>query len=485
MAFTKSIIFKSFIWKLLERCSVQVVSFVVTIVLARILMPSDYGQIALVMVFVNLANVIVDGGLNQALIQKKQTDDTDFSTIFHVCMLVSLFLYGVMFVAAPAIAGFYEAPGLVPVIRVLSLSLPLYSFNSIQRAYISRHMLFKSLFKSSLLAVMGSGLVGILMAMQGMGVWALVGSSLSSAFLMIVVMWFTVDWKPRIVFSVEGFKSLFAYGWKIFFSNFIIALFVNIRSLIIGKVYTAASLAFFDRGKQFPSLIMENINASIQTVLFPVFSAEQENRDKVRSMVSRSIKMSVFVISPMMMALFAMSKPLIVLLLTEKWLMAVPFVRIFCIAYLLMPIQIANIEAIKSLGRSDVILKLELIKKVLEVTILVISVFINVYAIAVGVIIYNFICIFINLFPNKKLLDYSIGQQIKDVVPSLTASLVMGASIYAMQWIDVNNFVILLMHGLGAVVIYAAICYFFKLESFRYLVQMIWNFKKGANTIDK
>ena len=426
MAFTKSIIFKSFIWKLLERCSVQVVSFVVTIVLARILMPSDYGQIALVMVFVNLANVIVDGGLNQALIQKKQTDDTDFSTIFHVCMLVSLFLYGVMFVAAPAIAGFYEAPGLVPVIRVLSLSLPLYSFNSIQRAYISRHMLFKSLFKSSLLAVMGSGLVGILMAMQGMGVWALVGSSLSSAFLMIVVMWFTVDWKPRIVFSVEGFKSLFAYGWKIFFSNFIIALFVNIRSLIIGKVYTAASLAFFDRGKQFPSLIMENINASIQTVLFPVFSAEQENRDKVRSMVSRSIKMSVFVISPMMMALFAMSKPLIVLLLTEKWLMAVPFVRIFCIAYLLMPIQIANIEAIKSLGRSDVILKLELIKKVLEVTILVISVFINVYAIAVGVIIYNFICIFINLFPNKKLLDYSIGQQIKDVVPSLTASLVMG-----------------------------------------------------------
>ena len=289
------------------------------------------------MVFINIANVIIDGGLNTALIQKKNANKTDFSTIFYATMVASLFIYVILFLSAPAIASFYSQPSLDYVIKVVGTCLFAYAFNSIQRAYISKHMLFKNLFLSSLLSTIIAGAIGIVLAYRGYGIWALVYHYIASGYIMALVMFATVKWRPDLSFSLASFKTLFDYGWKIFLSNFMISLFVNIRSLIIGKFYTPAYLAYFERGKQMPTLIMENINTSTQTVLFPVFSAQQGNLQQIRNMVSRSIKTSSLVIFPLLVGLFVTAKPLIITMLTEKWLTAVPFVQIFCIARARLP----------------------------------------------------------------------------------------------------------------------------------------------------
>ncbi len=473
MKFSKHNILYSFVWKLSERFSVQGISFIVSICLARLLRPSEYGEIALIMVFINTANVIIDGGLSTALIQKKEANKTDFSTIFYATVIVSLVIYAILFLSAPAIASFFRQPSLDHVIKVVGICLFAYAFNSIQRAYISKHMLFKNLFLSSLSSTIVAGIIGIVLAYRGYGKWALVWHYIASSYIMALVMFVTVKWRPDFSFSFTSFKALFDYGWKIFLSNIMVSLFVNIRSLIIGKFYTPAYLAYFERGKQMPALIMENINASTQTVLFPVFSANQDNLQQVRNMVSRSIKTSSLVIFPLLVGLFVTAKPLVITMLTEKWLATVPFIQIFCIAYLLMPLQIANLEALKAIGRSDVILRLEITKKVLEVCILVVSVFINVYAIAIGVVIYNFLCIFVNTYPSKKLIGYTTAQLWNDIYPPLLASIVMGVPALCLTYLPLSHLAILSLQAITGIVIYLAICMTFKLESFTYIRETI------------
>lgn len=478
MGYSRSVILKSFIWKLLEKTSVQGVSFIVTIILARLITPEEYGLVALIMIFISLANVIIDGGLNTALIQKNESDNVDFSTIFFFSILISIFLYILLFFLSPIIAGFYSQPQLIPIIRILGINLIFFSFNSIQRAYVSKNMLFKKLFYSGFIAVLISGFIGIVLAYKGYGVWALVIQSILSQLFITIVMWFTVKWRPQFVFSYQRFKTLFDYGWKIFGTNLIIALFVNIRSLIIGKMFTPCTLAFFDKGKQFPSIIMDNINTSIQTILFPVFSNEQDDRIRVKSIMRRSIKTSTLFIFPLMIGLMVTAKPLILILLTEKWISIVPFIQIFSIAYLLKPIQTANVEAIKSLGYSNITFKLELIKKVVELIILVISVFLGVYAIAWGVVVYNFISLFINLYPNIKLLNYGFKEQFGDILPMFFISLLMGLIIYFIQYLHISNLLILIIQFVLGVFVYSLLCYLFKLDSFLYLLNLIKSYVK-------
>lgn len=473
MSVSRSTVIKSLIWKLLERCSVQVVSFVVTIVLARILVPEDYGLIALVLVFVNISNVIVDGGLNMALVQKKDADNVDFSTIFYTSFILASILYALLFSLSGAIAFFYDKPELVPVVRVLGISLFFYAITSIQKAFLSRHLLFKNLFYSSLGAVVVSGIIGIWMAQKGYGVWALVAQNITVQIVTAIIMWYTVKWRPQLVFSFERFKGLFNFGWKIFASNFLINLFINVRSLIIGKVYTASALGYFDRGKQFPALIIENINASIQAVLFPVLSVEQDHVQTVKAMVRRSIKMSAYLIFPLVIGLAVVAKPLVLFLLTEKWLGAVPYIQIFCMAYLLMPMQIANIQAIQALGYSGKTLKLEMIKKIIELIILVITVPISVQAIAWGIVAYNAICLFINTKPNKELLGYGALEQIVDIAPILLTAVLMGGVTYTVALFNLSPIVTICIQVFVGVCSYLLLSVLFKLEAFKYIKDMV------------
>lgn len=473
MAFSRGTILKSFLWKLFERLSAQLIQFVVTIVLARLLLPSEYGIIALIAIFIQLCDVIIDGGLNTALIQKKDADNTDFSTIFYFSLGMAMVMYGVMFVSATPIAHFYDQPELVPVIRVLSLSLPFYAFNSIQRAYVSKNMLFQRLFYSSLGAIILSGGLGIFMAYHGYGVWALVAQNISGQVFTTLIMWFTVRWRPVMKFSTGRFKGLFNYGWKIFGANMITALFVNARKLVIGKFYTPASLAFYEKGEQLPHLVMSNIFTSVQAILLPTFSEWQDDRPRVKAMMRRSTKLSCFFIYPLMVWMIVAAKPLVVFLLTEKWLTAVEFVQILCIANFFRPITLSNWEAIKALGYSGITLKLEIVKKVADITILVISAMIGVYAIAWGCVLFNIICVFINLSPNKKLLNYGVGEQAMDAVPTLLIALAMGAGVYWIQWFDLPNLAILISQFVLGIGIYVGLSRMFKEESFMYLIQMI------------
>ena len=475
MAHSKKDVVKSLIWKLLEKCSVQGISFIVTVILARLLSPEEYGIIAIVTIFLHFSNILIEGGFSTALIQKKGYDNKDFSTIFYFSIAVAAVIYVILCISSGFIASFFNEPQLNTVIKVLGVNVFFCAINSIQKAYVSKKLLFKKMFLSSLIAAIFSGGIAILLAMKGWGVWALVFYSIISQVLITGVMWFTVKWRPIWVFSTTSFKSLFNFGWKIMTTHVIISIFTNIRSIIISKFYTAKMLAFFDKGKQLPGLAMENINSSIQTILFPVFSEAQDDREKVKRMVRRSIRTNCLFVFPMMVALAVMSDVLVVTIYTEKWIMIVPYMQIFAISYILIPMQLANIEAIKSLGYSNITLKLEIIKKIIEVIILIISSTLGVLAIAWGVVIYNFICLFINMQPNIKLLSYSIKEQIKDFAPQLFASLLMGACIFAVSYCPIGNIPQIFLQIFIGLISYFMICKIFKLESFKYIYKSIKN----------
>lgn len=473
MAIQRNVVISSMLWKLLERFSSQIVSFAISIILARILSPNEYGIIAIIIIFISIANVIIDGGFNTALIQKKDADQTDFSTVFWFCLFLSFVLYAVLFISAPFIARFYGNTLLIPVIRVLSLVIFINSFNSIQRAYVSRHMLFKKLFWVNAVAIVISGTLGIVMANHGYGVWALVGQSLASPLVCCLMMLLTIKWRPSMKFSKSSFRVLFDYGWKIFMTNFIIAVYGDIRGLLIGKFYQPSALAFFDRGKSLPNLLMSNIISSIETVLLPTFANEQEDRIRVKQMIRRSVQVSYFFVLPLLVGFFFAAKTIVLVLLTEKWLPTVPFIRIFCIVFILMPIQNISITAIKSLGYSAITLKLEIIKKIIEAIILVVSFMINVYAVAWGIVLYNFICIFINLSPSKKLVNYGWKEQIKDILPTFVASLLMGAGIYLIQLLPLSNLSLLLLQFVIGVILYLGLGRIIMEENFVYIMHIV------------
>jgi O-antigen/teichoic acid export membrane protein len=463
----------SFIWKLLERFSSQAISLFVTIILARLLLPEDFGIIAIIVIFIELSNVIIDGGLNTALIQKKEADNLDFSTILYFSIAISGILYGLLYLAAPFIADFYNNNLLIPVLRVLSVNLFFNAFNAIQRAYIAKHMLFNKLFYCNLAAILASGFIGIAMAYHGWGVWALVCQQIVNQAMLTIVMWFMIKWRPIIGFSFLRFKGLFDYGWKIFATNMIIAVYENIRSLIIGKIYQPATLAYFDRGKQFPSLVITNISVSLQTILLPAFSDIQDDRERVRQMMKRSIELVNSIILPILVCLAVSAKPLVILLLTEKWLPAVPFLQIFCIAYMLIPIQSSNMSAIKALGYSGITLKIELMKKFIETIILIVSFLISVYAVAWGIVLYNFVCIIINLYPCKKLLNYGVTEQVKDVLPYVLISAVMGTLIFAISLVEMHPGLLLFLQACMGITIYILLNAFFCTNSYAYAKKLI------------
>ncbi len=401
------------IWRFAERSGAQGVSFVVSIVLARLLAPEVYGTVALVTVFTNILQVFVDSGFGNALIQKKDADDLDFSSVFYFNVIMCCILYGVMYIWAPSIAAFYSDESLVAVIRVLSLTLVISGVKNIQQAYVSRHLLFKRFFYATLGGTIFSAIVGITMAYMGYGVWALVAQQLLNKVIDTIILWITVDWKPKLMFSVERLKGLLNYGWKLLASSILESIYANVRQLIIGVMYSTEDLAFYNKGKQFPYLIITNVNTSIDSVLLPVMSQVQDDKDKVRSMTRRAIRTSTYVIAPLMMGLAFMASSVVELVLTSTWLPCVPYLRIFCITYMFYPIHTANLNAIKAMGRSDIFLKLEIAKKISGIIILLCMMWNGVLLMAYSLLLSSLVSQMINTYPNKKLLNYGYAQQMR------------------------------------------------------------------------
>ena len=469
----------NFIWRFMERCGAQLVTFIVSIVLARLLDPAVYGTIALVTVFTTILQVFVDSGLGNALVQKKDADDTDFSTVFYFNIAMCLVLYAVMFFCAPLIASFYKMPDLTPVIRVLSLTLVISGVKNVQQAYVSKTMQFKRFFFATLGGTLGAAVLGVFMAYKGLGVWALVTQNLFNLTMDTVILWITVKWRPIKVFSWDRLKELFSYGWKLLASALLDTGYNELRALIIGKKYSSEDLAFYNKGNQFPKFIVSNINTSIDSVLLPTMSAEQEHKDVVRAMTRRAIKTSSFIIWPLMIGLAVCAEPLIKLILTEKWLPCVPYLQIFCVVYGFYPIHTANLNAIKAMGRSDYFLILEIIKKVVGIVAVLISMWFGVLWMALSTIITSVLSQIINSFPNRKLLDYRYIDQLKDILPSVLLAAVMGIAVYLINFIGVDDIIKLTIQiPLGAV-IYVGGAYLFKFESFRHILYTLKGMRKS------
>ena len=451
------------------------VSFVVSVVLARLLGPNDYGTIALITVFITILQVFVDSGLGNALIQKKDADTVDFSTVFYANILFCALLYIILFISAPFIASFYREPSMALYIRVLGITLLISGIKNVQQAYVSKKLIFRKFFFSTLGGTIIAGIVGIIMAFRGLGIWALIAQQIVNVTIDTCILWITVEWRPDRVFDLQRLRALFNYGWKLLVSSLINTVYKDIRQLIIGKIYTPASLAYYNQGEKIPNLITTNINKSIDSVLFPVMSTVQDENEHLKKMTRKSIMVSVYVMAPMMIGLVAVSNILIPLLLTEKWLPAVPFMRIFCITYLFYPIHTANLNAILAMGRSDYFLKLEIMKVFVSLTALFATMNISVEAMAYSLLFTSVASQIINSWPNWKLLNYSYIDQLKDILPTILLAVFMGGCVYLLQFLGLPDIITLILQVLLGAAIYIAGSMLFKLESFSYILEILRN----------
>lgn len=463
----------NFIWRFAERCGAQLVTFVVSIVLARLLTPEDYGTIALVTVFTTIMQVFVDSGLGTALIQKKDADDLDFSSVFYFNFVVCIILYLIMFFSAPFIASFYNLPELTSIVRVISLTIVISGVKGVQQSYVSRNMLFKRFFYATLGGTIFSAFLGIAMAYAGFGVWAIVAQQLSNTAIDTLILWITVKWRPKLMFSWKGLKGLLGFGWKMLCSALLDTGYNNLRSLLIGKVYSSADLAYYNEGNKFPNLIVTNINSSIDSVLLPAMSKEQDNTNKVKSMTRRSIMVSCYIMAPLMIGLACCASNIVIVVLTEKWLPCVFFLQIFCITYMFYPIHTANLNAIKAMGRSDLFLKLEIWKKAVGMVLLLSTMFISVKAMAYSLLISTLTSMIINSWPNKKLLDYSFLEQMRDIFPSIFLALGMGIVVYFIGFLPIPTLLLLFIQVICGGGIYVLGSVIFRLQPFLYLMGII------------
>lgn len=476
---TKAKALSGLMWRFLERFGAQGVTFVVSIILARLLDPEVYGIVAIVTVFTTILNVFIDSGLGNALIQKKDADDLDFSSVFFFNMAMCLALYFLLFICSPLIADFYNMPELTAVLRVMSLTVIISGVKNVQQAYVSKHLLFKRFFFATLGGTLGAAILGIWMAYKGYGVWALVAQGLFNNCVDTMILWITVKWRPKFVFSMKRFKTLFSFGWKLLVSSLITTFSNNLRQLIIGKLYSADSLAFYNRGYMIPNTFVGNINSAIDSVLFPVMSDVQDSISSVRAMTRRSICISSYIMWPVMLGIAAVSRPFVSVVLTDKWLPSVPYIIIFCITYAFVPLQTANLNAIKALGRSDIFLRLTVLKRIVSLVMLLTTMWFGPLVMALSNLAISVAEQIINSWPNRKLLKYSYRQQLIDIMPPMLLSGVMFWIVWSIQFLKLSDPITLLIQVIAGAIIYISGSAITKQESFFYLRRLVKEFMRN------
>ena len=467
----KKNVLSGLIWQFAERCGAQSIQFVVSIILARLLTPADYGLIGLITVFITISAVFAQSGLGDALVQRIRIDNEEFSTVFYFSLVFSFILYGILFFVAPIIANFYNEPTLVNVVRVLGLTVIIGAVNSVQRAYVQKTMQFKRFFWSTLFGTIVSAFIGIYMAYKGCGVWSLVAQQMTNQIIDTLILWFTVRWRPILAFSLSKARRLFSFGWKILCSTLIDTIYNNIYSLIIGKFYSSSDLGYYNRGDQFPALIINNVNAAISGVMYPAMSNVQNEKSRLKSMLCRAIKTGTLVSFPVMAIMAAVAKPLTTIFLTEKWLPAVPFIQFCCFIYALWPINSIHLQAIKALGRSDILLRIEILKKISGFVILVITIPFGVYAMIIGKCVFTLLCVLLNVPSLKKLLGYSYWEQIKDILPPFVISVFTIIVVMFVPMFNLNNWSTMIIQIALGLTVYVGVALIFRVESMTYMMK--------------
>ena len=427
--------FVGIIWKFAERFLAQGISLLVSIVLARLLSPQDYAPISVVAIFFAFANIMISGGLNTSLMQKKDADILDYSSVLSFSFIVSVILYFLLYILAPSIADLYKQPILIKVFRIMGLILIVNAVKSVICAYISSNLLFRKFFFSTLGGTLFSAVLGIVLAVKGFGVWALVVQQMSNSIVDTVILYLSTRIKFITVFSPERLKTLFKFGSKMLLASFVSTLYDEVSPLVIGLKYSPSDLALYEKGRSFPSLINSAFNDSVSAVIFPAMAKVQDDSERVLSFTRRFMKLSSFLVFPFMIGFFCVSDQFVIHILTEKWIGAVPYIKIFCICFMFNIIQNGNLQAIKAIGKSDIVLKLEVIKKSLYFIILIVAIIISKSPmwIALVSIINTVIATIVNTHPNTKLIGYSYRMQILDLFPNLSCSLLMGVMVYLVR----------------------------------------------------
>lgn len=470
---------KGVMWSAVERFSVQGIQFVLTIIIARLVSPSEYGLIAMLGIFLAIAQTFVDSGFSNALIQKKDRTEVDFSTVFYFNIFIALIVYGILFVSAPSIASFYKEPALTIVTRWVGLSLILNGLSVVQRAKLTVRVDFRTQAKASLVAVIVSGLIGVLLAYQGYGVWALVFQTLSSSFLNTLLLWTFAKWLPLWCFSWGSFKSLFSFGSKLLLSGLLHTIYINLYSLVIGRRYSAMDVGFYNRSYQLAGFPSINIVGIITRAIYPLQCEMQDDDERLNASFIQYLRMSCYIIFPLMTVLGVLAEPLVRLLLTDKWLPSAELLSILCFAYMWYPVMVINNQILNVKGRSDYFLRAEILKKVVAIGILCATLPFGVRVLCWGIVLYNFLDMGIIIYYSRNVISTGYEEQARNIIPFFLLSLGMGISIYLSQ-VFLDGDMLLLRLALGCIVafvIYILLGFIFRIREFQQVLLLIKKFR--------
>lgn len=454
-------------WSFIDSFAGQGITFLVGLVLARLLTPDEYGLIGIITIFIAVFNSIVDSGFSNALIRKTDAKDIDYNTVFITNMVVSVVLFLALFFSAPLIANFFGQPLLKPLSQVMSGIVIINAFAIIQRTLFVKSIDFKTQTKVSLISSISSGVVGIAMAYCGYGVWSLAGQQLSRQLLNTLFLWFYSKWYPKFQFSWLSFKELFGFSWKLLVSGLIDTVWREAYQVIIGKCYSPSTLGQYTRGQQFGSIFSTNLNSIVQRVSYPVLSSIQDDKERLKQAYRRVIKVTMLVTFTLMLGLAAISKPMILVLIGDKWLLAASLLPIICFQMVLYPLHALNLNMLQVQGRSDLFLKLEIIKKVVGVIPLLLGIFISIYWMLWGSVLTGIFAYYLNSYYSGKYLDYSLWSQVKDIMPSFGVAGAMAVITYLVSLLPLSPLLLLVLQLFTSAFVMIVLCECFKLDEYR------------------
>lgn len=457
-------------WSFIDQMGNLGISFIVGIVLARLLSPREFGLIGMITVFIALSESFINSGFSDALIRKKNCTNTDYSTVFYFNLVVGVLFAAILYVSAPAIAVFFNENELIPIVRVMGIILIIDSLTIIQRTILTKRIDFKLQARISIIASIGSGVIAIVMAFNNYGVWSLVAQRISRQALNSFFLWLWNNWRPKFIFSWKSFKELFGFGNKLLISGLISTLYQNIYFLIIGKFFSTETLGYYTKANDFKRVPSEGLNGIISRVSYPVLSTLQDDKSRLKQNFKRLMRSTVFITFILMLGMAAVAEPMIITLIGEKWRQSIVYLQLLCFVGMMYPLHALNLNMLKVLGRSDLFLKLEIIKKVLAIPVVIIGIYLGIEALIIGMIINSQISYFINSYWSGKLIDYHTKDQIKDITPSFLLSFSMSIAVYMLGLIlpfaPIWNLIIQIC--IGAIYIFI-IGELFKLKDYLYI----------------
>ncbi len=472
-------------WSAADSFLSQGITFVVGLVLARLLSPSEYGLIGITAVFITVFNAIIDSGFSQAIIRKKEASNEDYNTMFITNMVLSVILFLILFFSAPAIACFFERPELISLTRVMGIVLIINALSITQNTVLTKRIDFKTKTKASLISAVLSGIVGIVMAFMGYGVWSLVGQQITKQLANTICLWIFNKWWPNFKFSVFSFKYMWGFGWKLLVSSLIDTTWNELYQVVVGKFYSPATLGQYSRSKEYASIFSVNLQSIVGRVTFPVLAEIQDDKERLVGAYRRIIKTTMFVTAVSMISMGAIAEPMIYCLIGPQWHQAATFLPLICINMSLRPLHATNLNMLKVQGRSDLFLKLEIIKKIIAIGPIALGIFVGIYWMLVGGVITGFFAFFLNSYYSGKMIGYSSWMQLKDVVPSYGLSFLIALSVYFLKYLPLSYWIILPMQIIVGICVFFLVCETRKMEEYVETKNMLLSMLNKFKTIKK